>query len=187
MRGRQSSNDLQYDPEIERTARANRKDARLSKSVPPSAREQSPIPTLTEPESISSPKASTMGEPQPLRPKLGDYGLANHLGRLTHTFQPDNLVAFDIKTSVHNGLKERQFDRTNVMSPHEHLRHFAETCEFCVPPATVTESQKKLRLFAFTLTGRAMDWLLSLPSGTIQTWDELELKFLEKYFPMSKY
>jgi hypothetical protein len=43
----------------------------------------------------------------------------------------------------------------------------------CVPP--------------FTLTGRAKDWLLSLPTGTIQTWDELELKFLEKYFPMAKY
>jgi hypothetical protein len=42
-------------------------------------------------------------------------------------------------------------------------------------------------LFPFTLTGRAKDWLLSLPTGTIQTWDELELKFLEKYFPMAKY
>jgi len=73
------------------------------------------------------------------------------------------------------------------MSPHEHLSRFAETFEFCVPPATVTDSQKKLRLFPFTLTGKARDWLLSLPSGTIQTWDELELKFLEKYFPMSKY
>ena len=37
------------------------------------------------------------------------------------------------------------------------------------------------------MTGRAKDWLLSLPSGTIQTWDELELKFLEGIFPMSKY
>jgi hypothetical protein len=62
-----------------------------------------------------------------------------------------------------------------------------ETCEFCVPPATVTDSQKKLRLFPFTLTGRARDWLLTIPSGTIKTWDELELKFLQKYFPMSKY
>jgi len=51
----------------------------------------------------------------------------------------------------------------------------------------VIEDQNKLRLFAFTLTGRAKHWLLTLPSGTIQTWDELELKFLEKYFPMSKY
>jgi hypothetical protein len=73
------------------------------------------------------------------------------------------------------------------MSPHEHLSRFAETCEFCVPPTTMTESQKKLKLFPFTLTVRAKDWLLSLPSGTIQTWEELELKFLEKYFPMSKY
>jgi len=73
------------------------------------------------------------------------------------------------------------------MSPHEHLSHFAETCEFCVPPATVTESQKKLRLFPFTLTSRAKYWLLSLPSGTIQTWEELELRFLKKYFTMSKY
>jgi len=73
------------------------------------------------------------------------------------------------------------------MSPHEHLSDFAETCEFCVPPTNVIESQKKLGLFPFTLTGRAKDWLLSLPSGTIQTWEELELRFLEKYFPMSKY
>jgi len=29
--------------------------------------------------------------------------------------------------------------------------------------------------------------LLSLPAETIQTFEELELKFLEKYFPLSKY
>jgi hypothetical protein len=176
MRGRRSSDDLEYDPEIERTARANQKVVRLSKSVPPSAREQIPSPTIPEAETNSSHESSIMGEPVP-RPKLGDYGLANHQGRLTHTFQPANPVAFDIKTSVQNGLKERQFDGTEAMSPHEHLSHFAETCEFYVPLATVTESQKKLRLFPFTLTGRAKDWLLSLPSGTIQTWGELELKF----------
>jgi hypothetical protein len=73
------------------------------------------------------------------------------------------------------------------MTPHEHLSHFHETYQFCVPPDNVTESQKKLRLFPFTLTSRAKDWLMSIPSGTIETWDELELKFLKKFFPMSKY
>ena len=97
----------------------------MSKSVPPSAREQLLVLTFTELESISSPKASTMGDPQPPRPKLRDYGLANHRGRLTHTFQPANPVSFDIKTSVQNGLKEKHFDRTDAMSPHEHLSHFA--------------------------------------------------------------
>jgi len=73
------------------------------------------------------------------------------------------------------------------MSPHEHLSRFYETCEFCVPTANVTDDQKKLRLFAFTLIGRAKDCMLTLPSGTTQTWDELELKLLERFFLMSKY
>jgi len=105
----------------------------------------------------------------PPRPKLGDYSLANNRGCLTHVFQSTNHVAFDIKTSVQNGLKDRQFDGTDSMSPHEHMSNFAETYEFCVPPATVAEDQNKLRLFAFTLTGKAKHWLLTLPSGTIQT------------------
>jgi len=46
-----------------------------------------PDPTLTEAEIVSSPKTSTMGDVDPPpRPKLGDYGLANHRGRLTRTF-----------------------------------------------------------------------------------------------------
>jgi len=168
MRGRQSSGDLHYDPEIERTARANRKAVRLSKSVPPSARVQIPVPTFTESETNLSPTSRTMGDADPApRPKLGDYGLATNRGRLTHVFRPANPVAFDIKASAQNGLKERQFDGTETISPHEHLSHFAETCEFCVPPATVTEDQKKLRLFPFTLTGKAKDWLLTLPNGTV--------------------
>jgi len=157
MRGRTSSDDLRYDPEIERTARANRKVVRLSKSVPPSARVQTPVPTFTEAEAFPSPKTSTMGDADPLpRTKLGDYGLATNRGRLTHVFRPANPVAFDIKASVQNGLKERQFDGTETISPHEYLSHFAETCEFCVPLANVTDDQKKLRLFPFTLTGKAL-------------------------------
>jgi len=63
------------------------------------------------------------------------------------------------------------------MNPHEHLRRFYETCQFCVPPATVTKDQKKLRLFAFTLTKRAKDWLLSIPRGTIQHIGRRKLRF----------
>jgi hypothetical protein len=29
--------------------------------------------------------------------------------------------------------------------------------------------------------------VVAIPNGTVQTWEELELKFLEKYFLMSKY
>ena len=170
MRGRGCSVDLLFDPEIERTARANRKVVRLSKSVPLSPRTRYTSPTPSELESITSPKSNTMGDVDPPpRPNLGDCGLAANRGRLTHVFQPTNSVAFDIKTPVQNGLKDKQYDGSDDMSPHEHLSHFFETCEFCVPLANLTDDQKKLRLFAFLLTGKAKDWLLTLPSGTIRT------------------
>ena len=188
MRGRGRLVDLLFDLEIERTARANQKAIRLSQSIPPSPRTRYTSPTPFVPESILSPKSNTMGDVDPPhKPKLGDYGLDANRGRLTHVFQPTNSVAFDIKTPVQNGLKDKQYDGSDDMSPHEHLSHFFETCEFCVPPANVTDDQKKLRLFAFTLIGKDKDWLLTLPSGTIQTWDEFELKFLERFFPLSKY
>ena len=65
-----------------------------------------------------------MGDPTP-RPKLRDYGLATDRGQLTHTFQPANPVAFDIKTTVLNGLRDKQYDGTENMSLHKHLSRFA--------------------------------------------------------------
>jgi hypothetical protein len=95
MQGKVSSDDLEFNPEIERTARALRKAVRLQRlahSVPPGVREQIPEPISTETETISSPKSATMEGVVPLRPKLGDYGLATHRGQLTHTFQPANVI-----------------------------------------------------------------------------------------------
>jgi len=105
----------------------------------------------------------------PLRHMIEDYGLSTNRSQFTHIFQPANLVAFDIKTSVQQGLKENQYEGRDAQFTHEHLSRFYETFQFCVPPANNNEDQKRLRLFAFTLTGRAKYWLLSLSSGTIQT------------------
>ncbi|GAU44210.1 hypothetical protein TSUD_370730 [Trifolium subterraneum] len=60
--------------------------------------------------------------------------------------------------------------------------NFNETCEIQEIPEEVTEDQKKLRLFAYSLTKDAKDWLYCLPSRTIQTWKELEDKFLDRFF-----
>lgn len=102
MRGRVPRGELLYDREIEKTARANRKAVRLARSAEPSPRTHHTDPTPFEPETIPIPAPPpvtvTMGEnPPPPRPMMGDYGLANNRGRLTHVFQPANPVAFDIK------------------------------------------------------------------------------------------
>jgi len=171
MRGKTRPEDLQHDPEIEKTAKANRKAARLARLAEGTSRHSSPIithPVETEPIIMGEPPP-----PPPPRPLMGDYRSTTYQGRLTHIFQPANPVAFDIKTSVQQGLSNNQYEGREAQCPHEYLSKFYETCQYCVPPAHVIEYQKKLRLFAFTLIGRAKDWLLSLPSGTRQTWEEL--------------
>ncbi|XP_073224690.1 uncharacterized protein [Cicer arietinum] len=45
-----------------------------------------------------------------------------------------------------------------------------------------SEEGKRLRLFPLSLKDDAKEWLNSLPSDSITTWDELEDKLLEQYF-----
>jgi hypothetical protein len=44
----------------------------------------------------------------------------------------------------------------------------------------------KLKLFPFSLRGRAKDWLLSLPRNTIDSWDKCKDAFIGKYYPPTK-
>ncbi|KAL0427219.1 UNVERIFIED_CONTAM: hypothetical protein Slati_2896700 [Sesamum latifolium] len=69
--------------------------------------------------------------------------------------------------------------------PHKHLKEFHVLCSG-MRPQGVTEEQVKLRAFSFSLGKKAKDWLYSLPSGSIISWDELKKKFLENYFPASR-
>ena len=174
-----------YDPEIEKITKANRKAAQLARSAEPSFRTPHTNPTLFEPKTITTPVIKMGDVDPPPRPLMGDYGMAANHGHHTHVFEPTNPIAFEIKTSVHNGLKENQYERRDIMIPHEH--HIRPKYHRRPPPPNVTEDQNMLRLFAFTLTWRAKYWLLFILSGTIQTWKELEVKFLDRFFPMSKY
>jgi hypothetical protein len=120
MRGRVRPEDLQFNPEIEKTARANRKAVRLAKIAESTSQGSS----STESQDVESePEVIIMGDAQPQRPMMGDYGLDANRGHLTHVFQPANPVAFDIKSSVQQNLKENQYDGRDDRSPHEHLSH----------------------------------------------------------------
>ncbi|KAL0404700.1 UNVERIFIED_CONTAM: hypothetical protein Sradi_2110800 [Sesamum radiatum] len=69
--------------------------------------------------------------------------------------------------------------------PHKHLKEFHVVCSG-MRPQGVTEEQVKLRAFPFSLGEKAKDWLYSLPSGSIISWNELKKQFLENYFPASR-
>jgi Retrotransposon gag protein len=69
--------------------------------------------------------------------------------------------------------------------PNQHLAIFEELCNTVkingVEPETI-----KLRTFPFSLVDKARNWLRSLDTGTIRTWDQMSDAFLSKYFPPSK-
>jgi hypothetical protein len=44
----------------------------------------------------------------------------------------------------------------------------------------------KLKLFPFSLRGKAKDWLLSLPDGSTYSWDNLREALIKKYYPPTK-
>jgi len=44
-----------------------------------------------------------------------------------------------------------------------------------------------LRLFPFSLAGKAKEWLKSHPNQSLSSWNDVEEKFLHKFFPLSRY
>ncbi|GAU24617.1 hypothetical protein TSUD_289800 [Trifolium subterraneum] len=173
--------ELIFDPEIETTAKANIKAVRLAHQA---ARLASGTEEILE-EEVPSPNTSDnetesmAGVVQPPRRTLGDYGQTTDGQNPNLGFQPVNPVSFDIKNTVLNALKENQYSGAESECPNIHLSHFYEACGYTDPPG-ISESDKRLRLFKLSLTGRAKDWIDTLPSGTITSWDELELKFRRK-------
>ncbi|KAI3818000.1 hypothetical protein L1987_11802 [Smallanthus sonchifolius] len=78
-----------------------------------------------------------------------------------------------------------EFDGKDHEDPNTHLGGFLEICAtFKIRDAT--DDVIQLRLFPFSLRDRAKAWLLSLPPRSINTWDQMAAKFIEKYFPPEK-
>ncbi|CAL2264221.1 unnamed protein product [Prunus armeniaca] len=77
------------------------------------------------------------------------------------------------------------FHGLSTDDPNMHIAEFLMGCKNILVKGLSAESIK-LRLFPYTLKDQARRWLLTLPSGSISTWNQLSEKFLNKYFPASK-
>ncbi|XP_023766424.1 uncharacterized protein LOC111914946 [Lactuca sativa] len=65
--------------------------------------------------------------------------------------------------------------------PLSHLRSFNQMCNNFKQRGMTTDAFR-LRLFPYTLQGKARDRFDSLPSDSITTWEELREKFLQRFF-----
>ena len=83
-------------------------------------------------------------------------------------------------------ISSHQFTRLDHEDPYTHLSTFYEltaTMEF-------KERDKEsvyLRLFPFSLAGKAKECLKSYPNQSLTSWSDVEENFLQRFFPPSRF
>ncbi|GJS52652.1 reverse transcriptase domain-containing protein [Tanacetum coccineum] len=92
---------------------------------------------------------------------------------------------FEIKHGLLNLVQNKQFFGHDKEDPHAHIRYFNKITSTMKIP-NVPNTSVKLMLFPFSLEGAARIWLEKEPPRSIETWDDLVTKFINKFFPPSK-
>nr|CAN69639.1 hypothetical protein VITISV_040272 [Vitis vinifera] len=116
---------------------------------------------------------------------LKDYSIPN-VGVLSIQRPPIQANNFEIKLAIIQMIRSSvQFGGLANDDPNLHIANFLEICDTFKHNGVIDDAIR-LRLFPFSLNNKAKAWLISLPPGTITTWDGLVNAFLTKYFPPAK-
>ncbi|XP_057803107.1 uncharacterized protein LOC131018398 [Salvia miltiorrhiza] len=70
--------------------------------------------------------------------------------------------------------------------PQRHLQDFEMACGTVRTASQALGEYIRLLTFPFSLLEGAREWLYDLPEGSIRTWQKLQSKFLERYFPAAR-
>jgi hypothetical protein len=93
--------------------------------------------------------------------------------------------SFEVSPRLLNLIAKDQFGGSASEDTSMHLHDFCGICDM-QKFKNVENDIVKLKLFIFSLRGMAKDWLLSLPNGTINSWDNVREAFIKKYYPLVK-
>lgn len=176
----QSPNLAPYDSELEKTTRKNaRNKVSTSTTQVDGLISDSKSSAPTPPRQRATSMALTISEAgQPL--KSSPSARANNAPSCIIYPEVEEGTQFELKPGILNLLPSFHKD-----DPHMHLKLYLEAVENIIITGMEPECVK-LRLFTYTLKDRAKAWLYSLLANSITTWDQLQGKFLLKFFPMSK-
>ncbi|XP_010548870.1 PREDICTED: uncharacterized protein LOC104820201 [Tarenaya hassleriana] len=70
--------------------------------------------------------------------------------------------------------------------PIPHLTRFKLLCQSVKTVRGVTDESLMLMAFPFSLMDTALEWLYTLPPDSIFSWEQMQEKFMQRYFPTSK-
>ena len=123
----------------------------------------------------------------PENTKLCDFTSTNNSDFICTPIAPPAPEAafFEIKPALLNLVMREQFSGVSTDDAAAHLNNFVELCEM-QKYKDVDGAIIKLKLFPFSLRGRAKDWLLSLPRNSIDSWDKCKDAFIGKFYPPAK-
>ncbi|XP_051141221.1 uncharacterized protein LOC127258426 [Andrographis paniculata] len=175
--------ELIFNLEIEKVERKLRKEAKQRKptQVAKLAESLNHLRISSSSDSKSDQKTVMAEDTRTLRelaaPNLAQQPLCINFPTLNNT------ITFELKSGLIHLLPS--FHGLAGEETHKHLQEFDVVCSSMKPPG-VTDKQIKLRAFPFSLKDAAKDWLYYLPPGSIDTWNDMKKKFLEKYFPASR-
>jgi hypothetical protein len=91
---------------------------------------------------------------------------------------------FEIKTGLITMVQDSSFCGKANEDASAHLQQFLELCSTFVIRG-VSQDAIRLRLFSFSLLGRAKQWFYANKTN-VDTWDKCAKAFLAKFFPTGK-
>ena len=91
---------------------------------------------------------------------------------------------FELKPALITMVQASSFCGKALEDANAHLQHFLEICSTFTIKG-VTQEAIRLRLFPFSLLGKAKQWFYS-NRNVVDTWDKCSNAFLVKFFPMGK-
>src|SRR4051812_15381162 len=118
--------------------------------------------------------------------KLCDFTSHNNSGFICTPIAPPatSTPSYEIKPALLNLVMKDQFSGAGEDAA-LNLNNFVELCDM-QKYKEVDGDIVKLKLFAFSLRGRAKEWLQSLPRDSIDSWDKCKDAFIGKYYPPAK-
>ncbi|GJR91656.1 reverse transcriptase domain-containing protein [Tanacetum coccineum] len=150
-------------------------------------------PPVVEPFNLEEP----FENPPPPPPPMDDQRTMAQLLEAPTAGYEDAIVVpeitadnFELKHGLLNLVQNKQFFGHDKEDPHAHIRYFNKIpilfFSYDESSPNVPSTSVKLMLFPFSLEGEARIWLEKEPPRSIQTWDDLVSKFINKFFPPSK-